>query len=680
MIEGRLLNDRYEVKKIIGGGGMANVYLGHDIILDREVAIKVLRLEYSNDEEFITRFHREAQSATSLSHPNIVNIFDVGDEDGIYYMVMEYVEGMTLKKYIQLYGPIQVEDSVAIMEQITSAIAHAHANNIVHRDIKPQNILIDPHGQVKVTDFGIALALSATALTQTNSVLGSVHYLSPEQARGGVANKKSDIYSLGIVLFELLTGRIPFSGQSAVSIALKHLQSNTPSLRKWIPEIPQSLENVVLKATTKDPFHRYESVESFENDLVTALDSNRINEAAYIPPEDQGEQTKAIPVLTKESLEQEKVGDDTIVHSKQGNEAHKINNQNPQVKKKQKKKKSLKAKILIWTSVVLFILIGASLFAIFVLPNMFQPNDVSVPDLTDELYEDAEQILNELELDVVREDTFSDEIDAGNVVRTNPTANTVVREGSTVIVYVSSGPETEEFPDYVGQNYSQVERLLLQRGYQDVEYVGKYSDQPEGQIIAQNEPEPGTEVVPADTIVIFEVSIGTESVTLDDLTGMDEISAREYLTDNNLVANVTEEHSSDVEEGYVIRHSPSSNAEVEVGAVVDLVISLGQEEQPPITHTVSFSVPYTGAISNGNDDEDDEEDIDAPNPYQEVRIYIEDMNNELTDLYEAESIQSDTTFRIRLVIAPGSTATYKVERDDQVILQETIAYQDIEGE
>src|SRR5699024_7918974 len=230
------------------------------------------------------------------------------------YMVMEYDEGMTLKEYIQAYGPIEVEQSLEIMKQLSSAIAHAHANDIVHRDIKPQNILMDTYGNVKVTDFGIAVALSATALTQTNSVLGSVHYLSPEQARGGMATKKSDIYSLGIVLYELLTGQLPFSGQSAVSIALKHLQTETPSVRMFDSSIQQSVENIVLQATAKDPFHRYETVFDLEVALDTALNPDKINEEKFEPPEEEGEETKAVPIVTGEkndSSEQE----ETLVHA-----------------------------------------------------------------------------------------------------------------------------------------------------------------------------------------------------------------------------------------------------------------------------------------------------------------------------------------------------------------------------
>lgn len=679
MLEGRLLNERYKVKKLIGGGGMANVYLGFDHILERDVAIKVLRLEYSNDEEFITRFHREAQSATSLSHPNIVNIYDVGEENDIYYMVMEYIEGLTLKEYIQHYGPIPIEDSVEIMLQITSAIEHAHANHIVHRDIKPQNILIDEDRVAKVTDFGIALALTATSLTQTNSVLGSVHYLSPEQARGGMADLKSDIYSLGIVLFEMLTGRIPFNGQSAVSIALKHLQARTPSMRESDPAIPQSLENIVLKATTKDPFDRYQTVTDLEKDLVTALDLDRINEPAYILPDDPGDSTKAIPILSDEQLEQNLSDDETIVQQKSDNESTRPidlntdNQEKPKKKKKQKKKKSKKKKILIWLSIILFIFVSAGLVALFVLPNFLQPDDIELVDLREEHVDDAIEILEELGLEYEQDEVFSEDIEPDHIEGTDPEPNEMVKVGSTVTLYVSQGPEPVEFSDYIGQSFNQVQRMLGQQGFTNITREDSNSDQPEGEIISQ-QPEPGSEVIPGDTEIVFEVSIGERRIDLENLEGMGVDAAEQYLTDRGLVVNITEEHSSTVDEGDVIRHSPQAGTEVDPGSIVNLIVSLGEEEQSPITHNLTVTVPYTG--DQDMSDEDEEESDPAR---QEVRIYIDDMNNDLTDLYETDSIDSDTEFTIRLVIEPGSTATYKVERDDQVIIQKTIAYEDVEG-
>ncbi|MBU5594605.1 Stk1 family PASTA domain-containing Ser/Thr kinase [Amphibacillus sp. MSJ-3] len=674
MLEGRLLNERYQVKRRIGGGGMANVYLGFDNILERDVAIKVLRLEYSNDEEFITRFHREAQSATSLSHPNIVSIYDVGEEDDIYYMVMEYIEGLTLKEYIQRYGPIPIEDCVEIMLQITSAIEHAHTNHIVHRDIKPQNILIDSNRVAKVTDFGIALALTATSLTQTNSILGSVHYLSPEQARGGVANQNSDIYSLGIVLFEMLTGEIPFNGQSAVSIALKHLQTQTPSLREEDPTIPQSLENIVLKATTKDPFERYQTAADFEKDLMTALDPDRINEPAYIPPSEPGDSTKVIPILTDEQMDENTDNDQTIVKNKIDHESTRLIKLKPDdlKKKKQKKKKSKKKKIVIWLSIILFTFLIASLVALFVLPDLLQPDDIELQDLTGEHVDDAIDILKELGLEAETEEVYSDDVEPEYVERTDPKPNSTVKEGTVIKLYVSQGPEPVELQNYVGQSYQQVKRILEQQGYLPVERTDSHSDQPEGQIIGQ-QPDPGSGVIPSETVIIFNVSIGEEEIELENLDGMNLDAAEKYLEDKGLVANITEEHSSTVDEGKIIRHSPQAGTDLEKGSIVNLVVSLGEEEQSPITHNLTVTVPYTG-----DQNLSDEEDQTPKN--QEVRIYIDDMNHDLKDLYETDSISEDTEFKIRLVIAPDTDATYKIERDDQVIIQKTIVYEDVEGD
>src|SRR5699024_10049552 len=400
MIVGHLLNERYRIKRRIGGGGMANVYLGFDLILERDVAIKVLRMEFVNDPEFVDRFDREAQEATSLSHPNIVNIYDVGEEDDILYIVMEYVDGLTLKEYIQKHGPLSVEKAIDIMEQLTAAIQHAHETGLIHRDIKPQNVLINQNGMVKVTDFGIALALSATALTQTNSVLGSVHYLSPEQARGGVATKKSDIYSLGIVFYELLTGELPFSGQTPVSIALKHLQDETPSVRTLNTASPQSVENIVLQATAKDPFHRFESVFEMESALHVALDPNYMTEEVFTPPVEEGEETKAIPIITDEqlnNLEQIDEDDDaTIVHS--GTQTS--DRKSPDSNKKQPKKKR-RSRILKWVLSLgaLFILFIAFLL-MFILNS---PKDVVIPDVVGLEFEEAKEELEELNLKVNKE-------------------------------------------------------------------------------------------------------------------------------------------------------------------------------------------------------------------------------------------------------------------------------------
>ena len=295
--KGQKINDRYEIIKSIGEGGMANVYLAYDTILDRNVAIKVLRGDLANDEKFVRRFQREALSASSLSHPNIVAMYDVGEDDGLYYIVMEYVEGKTLKQLLKKRGSLTLSEAIDIMLQLTDGMAHAHDSYIVHRDLKPQNIMIQDDGQIKITDFGIAMALNSTQLTQTNSVMGSVHYLPPEQAAGKGTTIKSDIYSMGIIFYELLTGELPFKGDSAVEIALKQMKEPLPDVHKLNNDIPQSIENIILKSTAKNPKNRYDDAKSMHNDLLTALNDDRINEEPYVYPYPENEVDETTKIM-----------------------------------------------------------------------------------------------------------------------------------------------------------------------------------------------------------------------------------------------------------------------------------------------------------------------------------------------------------------------------------------------
>ncbi len=305
MIEiGKKISGRYLIIGNIGSGGMANVYLARDLILDREVAVKVLRFDFQNDQAAIRRFQREALAVTELVHPNIVSVYDVGEEDGMQYLVMEYVKGMDLKRYIQTRYPIPYLTVVEIMQQILSAIALAHDHRIIHRDLKPQNILINEDGVVKIVDFGIAIALSETSITQTNSMLGSVHYLSPEQARGSMATNQSDLYAIGIILYEMLTGKVPFDGESAVTIALKHFQEEIPSVRIYDPNVPQSLENVVLHATAKEPADRYKTADEMNQDISTALSPERLNEPRWQPHSMLDETRILTPVEAEEITSQ----------------------------------------------------------------------------------------------------------------------------------------------------------------------------------------------------------------------------------------------------------------------------------------------------------------------------------------------------------------------------------------
>ncbi|WML43658.1 Stk1 family PASTA domain-containing Ser/Thr kinase [Neobacillus sp. PS3-40] len=651
MMIGKRINGRYKILDMIGGGGMANVYLAHDMILDRDVAVKMLRLDLTNDEEFIRRFHREAQSATSLTHPNIVNIYDVGEENDLYYIVMEYVNGQTLKQYIQQYSPLRVEETIGIMRQLTSAIANAHQNSIIHRDIKPHNILMDLNGKVKITDFGIAMALSATSITQTNSVLGSVHYLSPEQARGGMANKKSDIYSLGIVMFELLTGRLPFSGESAVSIALKHLQSETPSVRRWNQSIPQSVENIVLKATAKDPFHRYNSVEEMEEDLRTALSPERLHEPKFVIPIDY-EATKAIPVITHDRPHQNL--DETLVHN------HEKINPSPKDSSKKGNNKTKRKKwpiILISTFIILAIL---GIFTVTVLPSLLEPNDVKVPDVSGKNLDDAvAQLVSKGFVIGDTNEISDDEVKKGKIIRTDPEAGTTAKEGAKIDIYKSSGKEKTVLSDYVGRQYDVVLSLLEGKNFQDIKKNEVHDDSEPGTIIEQNPPA-GDKVTPENTTLEFKVSMGPEKITLKNLTEYSEKAAQDYAETAGLLIDTTQQKYDDtIPVGMVISQSPIAGTEMHKGDKITVVISKGKEEKPPKKIVKEVTIPYDPA---------------TPGQPQEVQIYIEDMNHSMTEPAETIYITQTIKKQIEVTIQDGQKAEFKVIRDSNVIDDEVVDY------
>ncbi|MBT2681308.1 Stk1 family PASTA domain-containing Ser/Thr kinase [Bacillus sp. ISL-35] len=648
MIIGKRISGRYKIKDMIGGGGMANVYLAHDMILDRDVAVKMLRLDFANDDEFIRRFHREAQSATSLAHPNIVSIYDVGEEDGLYYIVMEYVDGQTLKQYIQQHAPVPVEEALDIMKQLTSAISHAHHNHIVHRDIKPHNILVDSSGTVKITDFGIAMALSATSITQTNSVLGSVHYLSPEQARGGMANKKSDIYSIGIVMFELLTGRLPFSGESAVSIALKHLQSETPSLKRWNPQIPQSVENIVLKATAKDPFHRYDNVDEMEEDLRTALDSNRLNESKFVIPEDD-EATKAIPIITNDRPYHNL--DETIIRK----DAQNSMEQAP--KDKQLKKKKKKWPIIL--TVLFLLILTAGIVMVTMGPDLFGPKEKEVPEVTGmEVDEAVAELMSAGFIIGDKKEISDEEIEEGNVIRTNPKAGKMIKEGNKIDLYISTGKEEIELSDYTGRMYDDVERLLESKNFGNPVKNEIHDDSEPGTILKQYPPG-GEFVIPDETEMEFTVSIGPELIKLEDLSGYNEKALNNYLQMYGLEKESTEEFHETVQEGSVISQEPAPGTELKKGSKVKVVISKGPEQIPPKVVKEKINIQYEPA---------------EPDQEQSIQIYVDDLEHNISVPYDSFVITENREYEIELRIPAGGKASYMVMRDNSMILSDEVPY------
>lgn len=431
MIElGKKLNGRYQITGNIGSGGMANVFLAHDLILDRDVAVKVLRFDFQNDQTAIRRFQREALAATELVHPNIVSVYDVGEEDNMQYLVMEYVKGMDLKRYIQTHYPVPYDTAVNIMQQILSAISLAHTHQIIHRDLKPQNVLIDNEGVVKITDFGIAIALSETSITQTNTMLGSVHYLSPEQARGSMATKQSDIYALGIILYELLTGSVPFDGESAVTIALKHFQDELPSIKDLDPTTPQALENVVLKATAKEPADRYKTAEEMSEDLATALSPARANEAKWVP-QAMTKETQVITPLEEDTPMPESFKSMPLPKEKSEETPVMAEETVPDPKSKKHKK---------WWIILLVILallgIGTAVF--FASGGR---GEVEIPDVSGLSEASARDTLAKAKLEAATktEEIPDEQIEEGDVVKTDPAAGTTVKQNREVTLYVSTG-------------------------------------------------------------------------------------------------------------------------------------------------------------------------------------------------------------------------------------------------
>ena len=631
---GKTLNGRYKIQSLIGTGGMAAVYLATDLILDRLVAIKVLRLDFRQNNDAMRRFRREALSATQLTHPNIVGVYDVGQSQEMNYIVMEYVEGTDLKDYIRQRGALHPIEAVRIMMQIVSAIAAAHQNRIIHRDIKPQNILIDREGNVKITDFGIAVALSDTSLTQTNTLLGSVHYLSPEQARGGMATIQTDIYALGIVLYELLTGRVPFDGESPVSIALKHFQDPLPSVVNPKAMVPQSLENIVLKATAKDPMNRYRSCYEMFQDLKTCLDSTRLYEKKFVPASFSGETKVLSPISTQKIKPIQSSREIPVVE---------MDEEKP-VKKKRKWP---------WVLLLMISVIGIMAFAFL----HSSPKEVQVPDVTN-LTEAAAKIkLADAKLnvtDVIQ--VQSDEVESGKVIETNPKAGSTVKEKSKVTLKVSSGKEAITMKDYRNKTYEAARDELKKLGF-TVERKDENSDNVDsGKVISQSIA-PNQKVEGKDTVITLVVSKGENSIKMANLKGYTREGAIEYASANNLNLTITEEEN-DATVDTVVSQSIREGLEIKKGAPLTIVLSKGKK-----VHTVTkqIVIPYQKPKNNSN------------RKVNKISIYIEDSVNQLQNVYNTIEISEDTSVNLTFSLSNTQPiGKYKIVSDGKEITSGTV--------
>lgn len=576
--KGQKINDRYEIEKLIGEGGMANVYLARDTILDRKVAVKILRGDLAGDEKFVRRFQREALSASSLSHPNIVEIYDVGEDDGNFYIVMEYIEGKTLKQLIKKRGVLSLSETIDIMLQLLDALATAHDSYIIHRDIKPQNIMIKESGLVKITDFGIAMALNSAQLTQTNSVMGSVHYLPPEQASGKGSTIRSDIYSLGILMFEMLTGKVPFKGDTAVEIALKHMKEPLPSVKSLNPVVPQSVENIILKAAAKNPKNRYRDVREMAEDIKTCLDANRQDELriTFKYPETDFSDTKTVSALKEEKKEPK----EEKPVAKQITEEDKI-------------EKSNKKKITI-ISVIIGVFVLVMALAVIILPKVTESKEIRVPDVYGMEISEAEDMLKKAGLNVKSEKKPSDEVDEDLVIETEPGKNRYVKKGGTITIYYSSGSKKIEVENYVGQNVYEVKAKLeldgLEVTIEEKEVTDSSSYEGKEQLIIEQSVGAGEKLSQGEKIILYVPKIlSTYPDMVTDAWTLQR--ATEFCEKYGLTLKVTYKATNEVEENIVLAQSPKAGEEVFENDVFTIVVSQKESTTttPPTTTTTQDS-------------------------------------------------------------------------------------------
>lgn len=597
IMKGQKINDRYQIIKTIGEGGMANVYLAYDTILDRNVAVKVLRGDLATDEKFVRRFQREALSASSLSHPNIVEVYDVGEDNGSYFIVMEYIEGKHLKQLLKKRGNLTLTEVVDIMLQITDGMSAAHDSYIIHRDIKPQNIMILENGLIKITDFGIAMALNSTQLTQTNSVMGSVHYLPPEQASGKGATIQSDVYSMGILMYELLTGTLPFRGDNAVEIALKHIKEPFPSIREALPNIPQSIENIIMRATAKNVKNRYVDAKEMNDDLKTALTDARINEPIYKFEyhDEEGETKKKAPAKaeptildeppkTEKPKKQPKPKKEKPSKKKDENDAvkvKKIDEEDAAALRKQNK-------ILLVLGVVFTLLVLIVTTLVFLIPKITEEAEIEVPDVSGMTVVKAEKTLKELgfEIDEEYKEVSSSEVKVGDVVKTSPGAGTTRKEGAEITIYISKGEtayivgETVvgDSAELVGRNYQEIKGALeakynLHVKTQDADETKGYKP---GQIVSVDK-EKGTKLTEGDSITLIIVSTNiTYPKFTDGKHTLKEI--RKFCADNGVNLDEVYEQTSSYEPGTIFYQSLSEGVFVMAGQTLQIRIAEAMDE------------------------------------------------------------------------------------------------------
>ncbi|MBW7474159.1 Stk1 family PASTA domain-containing Ser/Thr kinase [Paenibacillus oenotherae] len=664
---GHELAGRYEIMARVGGGGMALVYKAHDVLLNRKVAVKVLRQQFVHDEEFIRRFRREAQSAAALSHPNVVSIYDVGQEDETHYIVMEYVEGNNLNEIIQQRAPLQTEEAVRIAVQICDALEHAHHNQIIHRDIKPHNILIGKNGRVKVTDFGIARAVTSSTITQTGSVLGSVHYFSPEHAKGISTGEKSDLYSLGIVLYQMLTGQLPFLGESPISVALKHLQETFEEPRIVNSYIPQSVENVILKAMRKNQNERYRSASEMLQDLETCLQPERLNEPKITFNNDTSDldETRIMPAIRGSIM-------DTLAAAPvAGGRNDKAAALPPEQEERwdssglddSRKRKWVKPVITVASTLIIIALVFWGARTVL---GWFDEEEVDVPYVVNMTESDARAKLEAAGLKVEDPSVYMEkEGIEKDIVYDQSIANQRVKVGAFVKLFVSSGPKLEKVSDYTGRVFNEVYDELMSLGVSDDHQIVKdevYSDEAPGIIIKQT-PLAGDSFDPKTATFTFTVSKGKETFPMPKVVGLSEKDAIKLLKSKGLKINddnIVREESYKPEGEVLAQHPYEEGDPVSEGAEITLTISSGLPKD-------ALEYTYNIMISPAQADKT-----------SEIRIVYSDARQENVE-WGKRKIKDTQTFSVKVVLSPNTEAMVTIYRDNQLVDTFTKTYDEVKS-
>ena len=639
-MEGNIISDRYRLKKYLGGG-MSSVYLADDIILDREVVVKLIKSDPYNKEKMMQRFQREVQNTTRLNHPNIVTVIDVDDTSEYHVLVTEYIKGPNLKQYIDENKPLPYDKIVELSLMTLRGIEHAHNRGIIHRDIKPQNILIDEDGQLEITDFGIAKALSETRLTETNQVMGSVQYIAPEQAKGKHADERADLYSFGIMLYEMITGELPFQAETQVSVALQHIQSPMPNIDDKREGVPLGLKNIVYKCTEKEPNDRYSDASEVIRDLLDYKNMTHAYKANNEPKKVDKDKVKVAPVAPVP-----------------------VKPKNKKPEQTEPPKEETKKKRRIWPIIVILLLLligGSALGALFLKST---PKEVTVENVQGMHVDEAVQKFEEAGLvigDITRE--HNEKIEKDHVINTSPKSGAILKEGDTIDLNVSDGEPPYEMEDFTKKSIDDVKKKLEELGFNSVNIEEEYSSEIDKNKVIEQSIKPGTKIIPKEESITLTVSQGPEPIEIENFVGRPFEEARQVLEGNGFIINsVNEIHSDEYDAGIVVSQDPSYGAFLP-GSPINLTVSKGKAPKEAKEYQFKVTIPFG---------EDTSKDKDKKEKTKKVKVYIEDKTRNIDDVEEEFVIFEDTPYTINLVLEEGESGGYRIEVDGKKVLEEKI--------